>query len=81
LGLVRYTNLINGYNSINLTKLDILDELDEIKVGVKHTINGKTIDSLPGTLEEFKKVEIKYETLKGWKRDISKVTKAEDLPK
>lgn len=73
--------MINGYSSINLTKLDILDELDEIKVGVSYTLHGQQIDSLPGNLEEFEKVQIKYETLKGWKKDISKVTKAEDLPK
>lgn len=68
--------MINGYHSLNITKLDILDELSEIKVGVEYKLNGKVLDSLPGTLEDFEKVEIKYETLKGWKKDISKVTKA-----
>lgn len=73
--------MINGYHSINLTKLDILDELEEIKVGVEYKLNGRQIDSIPGNLEDFEKVEIKYETLKGWKKDISKITKAENLPK
>ena len=81
LSLVRYTNLVNGYGSLNVTKLDILDALKEIKVGVAYRLNGKLIDSLPGNLEEFSKVEVVYETLKGWERDITKVTKAEDLPK
>ena len=81
LSLVRYTNLVNGYASLNVTKLDILDALKEIKVGVAYRLNGKLIDSLPGNLDEFSKVEVVYETLKGWERDITKVTKAEDLPK
>lgn len=73
--------MINGYTSLNLTKLDILDDFQEIKVGVEYKLNGKKIDSLPGSLEDFSKVEIVYETLKGWKKDLTKVTKAEDLPK
>jgi adenylosuccinate synthase len=81
LNLVKYTHMINGYHSLNLTKLDILDTLPEIKVGVEYWLNGKQIESLPGNLEHFQKVEIKYATLKGWQKDISKVTKAEDLPK
>ena len=45
--------MINGYHSLNITKLDILDELPEIKVGVEYHLNGKQIDSLPGNLEQF----------------------------
>ena len=56
LNLVRYTHMINGYHSLNLTKLDILDTLPEIKVGVEYWLNGKQIDSLPGNLEHFQKV-------------------------
>ena len=56
LNLVRYTHMINGYHSLNLTKLDILDTLPEIKVGVEYWLNGKKIDSLPGNLEHFQKV-------------------------
>lgn len=73
--------MINGYHSLNLTKLDILDTLPEIKVGVEYYLNGRQIDSVPGNLQDFEKVEVKYATLKGWQKNISKVTKAEDLPK
>lgn len=73
--------MVNGYHSLNITKLDILDTLPEIKVGVEYWLNGRQIDSLPGNLEHFQKVEVKYATLKGWQKDISKITKAEDLPK
>jgi len=74
--LIRYTHLVNHYSSLNLTKLDILDELKEIKVGVEYKLNGKTIESLPGNLSELAKVEVVYETLKGWQKDITRVTKA-----
>jgi adenylosuccinate synthase len=56
LNLVRYTHMINGYHSLNLTKLDILDTLPDIKVGVEYWLNGTKIDSLPGNLEHFQKV-------------------------
>ena len=81
LPLIRYTNLINGYASLNLTKLDILDAFKEIKVGVEYRLDGKRLDSLPGNLEDLARVEVVYETLKGWEKDITKVTRAEDLPK
>lgn len=66
---------------MNLTKLDILDPFKEIKVAVEYKLNGRQIDSLPGNLDDLSKVEVVYETLKGWEKDITKVTKAEDLPK
>jgi len=50
-------------------------------VGVGYKLNGKSIDCLPGNLDDFSKVEVVYETLKGWEKDITKVTKPEDLPK
>jgi adenylosuccinate synthase len=45
--------MLNGFDSFNLTKLDVLDHLDEIKIGVNYRINGKVIDYMPSTLEEF----------------------------
>ena len=68
--------MINGYSSLNLTKLDILDDFDEIKVGVGYKLDGKLLDSIPGSLEDFGKVEVVYETLKGWKKDITQIKKA-----
>jgi len=39
--------MVNGYTSINITKLDVLDKLDEVKIGVKYKLNGKEIDYMP----------------------------------
>jgi len=78
--LVRYGHMINDYNSVNITKFDILSDLAEIKIGVDYKINGKKINYMPSTIEELAKVEVEYITLKGWKKDISHVRKLADLP-
>jgi adenylosuccinate synthase len=46
---MKYSCLINGYDSLNITKLDILDDLPEIKVGVKYIVDGKELEGFPGT--------------------------------
>jgi len=73
--------MLNDYSSLNITKLDILDDLDEIKIGVEYRIKGKKIDYMPAQIEELGQVEVVYENLKGWKKDISKITKFDSLPK
>jgi adenylosuccinate synthase len=46
--VLKHSTLINGYDSFNLTKLDVLDKLPEIKVGVKYMVDGKEISGFPG---------------------------------
>ena len=46
--------MLNDFDSFNLTKIDVLDDLDEIKIGVNYKINGKVIDYMPSTLEVYK---------------------------
>ena len=46
--VLKYSNSINGYDLLNLTKLDVLDGLDEIKVGVKYKIGEKELEGFPG---------------------------------
>ena len=60
--------MLNGFDSFNLTKIDVLDHLDEVKIGVQYTIDGKKIDHMPSTLEEYAKVQVDYETLPGYFR-------------
>ncbi len=76
----QYAANLNGFNSVALTKLDVLDELDEIKVCVGYKIDGKEIDYFPATTSELKSVEPIYETLQGWKSSTVGVTKLENLP-
>uniref|UniRef100_A0A4X2K4N9 Adenylosuccinate synthetase n=1 Tax=Vombatus ursinus TaxID=29139 RepID=A0A4X2K4N9_VOMUR len=78
--ILRYAHMINGFTALALTKLDILDALDEIKVGVSYKLNGKRIPYFPANQEILQKVEVEYETMPGWKTDTTGARKWEDLP-
>ncbi len=78
--VVAYSHQVNDYTSLNLTKLDVLDDFDELKVAVAYKYNGEKLASFPADLEILEKVEVVYETLPGWKSSTSGVTKWGDLP-
>lgn len=46
-----HTPQVNGFTSLNLTKLDVLDDMDEIQVGVRYMYEGKELDSMPSNLQ------------------------------
>src|SRR5436305_7638734 len=77
----RYAAEINGFTSVALTKLDVLDALDEIKVCVGYNLDGKRCDSLPSVSQDLRRVEPVYETLPGWKSSTLGVTELDELPK
>ena len=76
----RYGIMCQGADEIALTKLDVLDDYDEIEICTRYELNGKLIDHFPFTdvLDECKPV---FEKVKGWHCDISHCRKASDLPK
>src|SRR5436853_5930444 len=76
----RYAAEINGFTSVALTKLDVLDALDEIKVCTGYRPDGQPLDSLPAVSHELRRVEPVYETLPGWKSSTLGVTDLHDLP-
>ena len=78
--LVRQTIKISGINGIALTKLDVLDELDEIKMCVAYEINGKKIDYLPAAVEDQLKVKPIYKNYKGWKSSTKGIKEFNKLP-
>uniref|UniRef100_A0A8C2L680 Adenylosuccinate synthetase n=1 Tax=Cyprinus carpio TaxID=7962 RepID=A0A8C2L680_CYPCA len=78
--LIKYAHMINGFTALALTKLDILDVLPEIKVGVAYKVDGEIIQHFPANQEVLHKVEVQYETLPGWKTDTSAVRTFEELP-
>lgn len=80
LALLEYTNTVNGYSGIAVTKLDILDDLPEIKVATYYKLNGQRISRYPADEAELRKVEVVYETLPGWKQSIADIRKWDDLP-
>lgn len=78
--VLKYSHMINDYTSLNLTKLDVLDSLEEIKIGVKYKHGGKELDTFPADLTILGEVEVEYETLPGWKADITKCRSFDQLP-
>ena len=78
--LVRQSIKISGINGIALTKLDVLDELEEIKVCIGYDLNGKKIDYLPATSEDQFNIKPIYKTFKGWKSNTQGIRNIKDLP-
>ena len=78
--LVRQTIKISGINGIALTKLDVLDELDEIKMCISYELNGKKIDYLPAAVEDQLKIKPVYKTFKGWKQKTNGTKNIKELP-
>jgi|TARA_Y100001970_G_scaffold257930_1_gene337282 adenylosuccinate synthase len=78
--LVRQTIKISGINGIALTKLDVLDELNEIKMCIAYEINGKKIDYLPAAVDDQLKVKPVYKTFKGWKCSTKGIKDFDKLP-
>lgn len=76
----RYAVMINGLTSVNLTKLDVLDELETIKICNGYKYKGKKLNSMPSSVEMYKDLELDYLELPGWKTDTSKALKFEELP-
>ncbi len=81
LPLLRYAQMINGVNWWVVTKMDVLDELDEIPVCVGYKINGKKTDSIPALATGFDQVECIYTRMPGWKKSTEGVAGFDALPK
>lgn len=82
--LLKYTNTINGFTSINLTKLDVLSTQKSLKIaiGYKYRTDGRPYTGLfPANLEHLAELEPIYEVLPGWESDISGISEYEKLPR
>jgi len=80
--LIQYSHLLNAYSSINITKLDVLDGFDEIQIGKEYKIDGKRLSAgaMPSTMDELGRIEVEYETMKGWNCSIAECKTFDDLP-
>ncbi len=78
--VVRYAGLISGIDYMAVTRLDILDNFEEIKMCVAYKYKGEILNEIPASLKVLAEVEPVYETFAGWNTDISKIRKYEDLP-
>lgn len=78
--VVRYAVRVNGLTGVALTKLDVLNDFETIKVCTGYTFEGKPLTDLPANLAVFEKCEPVYEELPGWMSDISGARTFEELP-
>jgi adenylosuccinate synthase len=79
--ITRYTASLNGVDSLALTKLDVMDQLAEIKICTKYKLNNQLLDVPPTSVEEMQEVEPVYETLPGWQTSTKGIKDFKDLPK
>jgi adenylosuccinate synthase len=78
--LLRYTAMVNGFDSLFITKLDVLDQLAKIPVCVGYWLDGKEIEDMPATYRSLESIEPLYEKLPGWQTSTRGITRYEDLP-
>jgi adenylosuccinate synthase len=77
---LKYSVMINGISDIALTKLDVLDDLEEIKICTGYTVDGKQLKYFPVDLPTLNKIECEFITVKGWKQSLKGITQYDNLP-
>ncbi|KAH7122962.1 P-loop containing nucleoside triphosphate hydrolase protein [Dactylonectria macrodidyma] len=78
--IVRYSNSVNYYDSINLTKLDVLDTFETIKVAVAYKLDGEELSSYPADLDALERAEVVYKEFPGWQKSTTSCRTWYDLP-
>jgi adenylosuccinate synthase len=76
----RYAAELNGFDSIALTKLVVLDALDEIQVCPAYDVDGRRVDTFPAVAQDLRQIKPIYETLPGWKTETVGITEFGELP-
>jgi adenylosuccinate synthase len=77
---LRFASRINGMDGLIITKLDVLDHFDEIKVAVAYEYEGKIIKDFPAQLKILERCKPIYKTLKGWNKSTKGIKSKEDIP-
>jgi adenylosuccinate synthase len=78
--VVRYAGLLSGIDYMAITRLDILDGFDEIRMCTGYKYKGELLHEIPASLKVLAEVEPVYETFPGWKQDISGIRDYAELP-
>ncbi|KKY38505.1 putative adenylosuccinate synthetase [Diaporthe ampelina] len=79
--VVKYSNSINYYTSLNLTKLDVLDTFETIKIAIAYKVDGQELDSYPADLKILERAEVVYHEMPGWQTPTTNAKTYHDLPK
>lgn len=78
--LLRYAAEVNGFDSLIITKLDVLDHLDDIPVCVAYEVEGEVISHMPASTRRMEAIKPVFERLPGWRRSTQGVTSLSELP-
>lgn len=78
--LLKYTTMINGYTVLYLTKLDVLDNLEEVGICLSYSIDGQKLDHFPSSASILSSVDLEIKMMPGWKQSIKDVKQYCDLP-
>jgi adenylosuccinate synthase len=78
--LLRYAAEVNGFDSLIITKLDVLDQLEEIPVCVAYEVGGELVSQMPASTRGMEAIKPVFERLRGWKRSTSAINRLIDLP-
>jgi adenylosuccinate synthase len=79
--MLRYSNQVNGAEWLVITKLDVLDTLEEIPICIGYEIDGKVTDEVPADVQGLETIKPRYTTLKGWRQSTDGITDFDKLPK
>lgn len=78
--VIKYASYVNGLDSVAITRLDILDELDKLKICVAYKYNGEILEDYPADLDILSKAEPVYEEFDGWKTSTANIREYDKLP-
>jgi adenylosuccinate synthase len=78
--MLREAATVNGYTSLAVNKLDVLSDLDEVRIATSYRVDGKLTEQFPMTLAEIERAEPIYESHPGWSGDLTRCRRFEDLP-
>jgi adenylosuccinate synthase len=79
--IVKHAIMVNGIDEIVVTKLDVLDDLDRIKICTSYKFEGKGYNNFPASIKALSHCEPVYEELSGWQQDTTRITSYAKLPK
>ena len=78
--LLKYTAMVNGFDTLFIMKLDVLDILDEIPVCIRYRLHGEEVTEMPATYRALEAVEPVYEMMPGWRTSTRGISRFDELP-
>ena len=78
--LLKYTAMVNGFDTLFIMKLDVLDSLDEIPVCIRYRLHGEEVTEMPATYRALEAIEPVYEMMPGWRASTRGIARFDELP-